>query len=140
MKALASAFVAGLMFAAGLVISGMTQPSKVLGFLDVTGAWDPSLAFVMVGAIAVHFGFARCARRRDKPFFGDRFVWPEQTRVDVKLLAGAALFGLGWGAVGYCPGPAIVSLASGSSSVVLFVALMLVGMAGTRALTRTKVT
>ncbi|MEO6576651.1 MAG: DUF6691 family protein [Polyangiaceae bacterium] len=131
-----TAFAAGFLFAVGLAISGMTQPAKVMGFLDVTGNWDPSLAFVMLGAIAVHFGFVQRARRRGKPFFAERFVWPELTRIDAKVLAGAAIFGLGWGAIGYCPGPAVVSLATGSTSVLLFVALMLLGMAGTRGLAR----
>jgi len=123
------AFVSGVLFALGLGLSGMTQPSKVIAFLDVFGAWDPSLAFVMVGAIAVHMGFARSAARpAARPLLAERFLLPTSTRIDAKLVTGAALFGLGWGAAGFCPGPAIVSLVSLSWTTVLFVAAMLAGM------------
>lgn len=122
-------FVSGVLFALGLALSGMTQPSKVIAFLDVLGAWDPSLAFVMVGAIAVHFAFARSATRpAARPILAKRFLLPTSTRVDRKLVTGAALFGLGWGAAGFCPGPALVSLVSFSWPTVLFVAAMLAGM------------
>ena len=123
------AFVSGALFALGLGISGMTQPSKVIAFLDVFGGWDPSLAFVMIGAIAVHVGFARRATRpAARPVFVERFVLPTSTRIDAKLVTGAAMFGLGWGAAGFCPGPAIVSLVSLSWTTILFVAAMLAGM------------
>ena len=110
----------------------MTDPAKVLGFLDVTGHWDPSLAFVMGGAIGVHFLVARWAKRARQPILGGRFDLPTQERVDAPLLAGAALFGAGWGAAGYCPGPALVGVASLAPTTLVFVAAMLAGMAGYR--------
>jgi hypothetical protein len=126
-----SAFACGLIFALGLGLSGMTQPSKVLGFLDVVpgaqGGWDPSLAFVMVGAIGVHAIFVRLARRATAPLFAERFVWPADGPVDRRLIAGACIFGIGWGLAGYCPGPALVGVASASPGVLLFVAAMGVG-------------
>lgn len=123
------ALLVGVVFALGLGISGMTRPEKVLGFLDLGGAWDPSLALVMVGAIAVHLvGYRLIVRRRARPIFGERFGIPSLRGVDRRLLAGAALFGVGWGLGGLCPGPALVSLASGSSSILIFVAAMLAGM------------
>ncbi len=123
----AVAFASGLVFALGLGLSGMTRPSKVLGFLDVAGSWDPSLAFVMVGAIGVHFLFVRRARRRASPRMAPRFTWPPEGRIDARLLAGAALFGIGWGLAGYCPGPSLVALASFGPGVLLFVSAMAAG-------------
>jgi uncharacterized protein len=123
------AFLAGAVFAIGLGVSGMTQPEKVQGFLDVTGAWDPSLAFVMMGALGVHLAFALRAKRSPRPLFADAYVLPQSRRVDAPLVVGSAMFGLGWGAAGYCPGPAVVSLVSLSPSSVAFVAAMLAGMA-----------
>jgi hypothetical protein len=105
----------------------MTRPSKVLGFLDVAGPWDPSLAFVMIGAVGVHFFFVRRARRAGSPRFGGRFSWPVRAAVDARLIAGAAIFGVGWGLVGYCPGPALVSLVTLAPGAVVFVAAMAVG-------------
>ncbi len=128
MKRLAAAFVSGCVFALGLGISGMTQPSKVVGFLDFFGHWDPSLALVMIGAIAVYFVAWRLIVRRPAPLFTPRFVLPGRTAIDRPLLAGAAIFGAGWGLGGFCPGPAIVSLASGSGTVILFVLAMVTGM------------
>jgi uncharacterized membrane protein YedE/YeeE len=123
------AFVSGVLFAVGLGLSGMTQPSKVIAFLDVFGAWDPSLAFVMLGAIAVHITVARrAARPAARPLLAARFMLPTSTQIDGRLVTGAALFGLGWGAAGFCPGPALVSLVSLSWTTLLFVAAMLVGM------------
>ena len=123
------AFASGFVFAVGLSISGMTQPAKVMSFLDVSGAWDPSLAFVMLGAIAVHLAFALRARRPDeKPLFAEHYVLPTSTGIDGRLVGGSLLFGLGWGAAGFCPGPAVVSLASLAPSTWLFVAAMLLGM------------
>jgi uncharacterized membrane protein YedE/YeeE len=116
----------------GLVISGMTQPSKVIGFLDFGGAWDPSLAFVMAGAIGVHFFFARRPRTMKAPLFADAFALPTRTKLDAPLLVGAAVFGVGWGLGGYCPGPAIVSLASLAPATLVFVVAMGVGMLVTR--------
>lgn len=118
---------AGLLFAVGLGLSGMTDPARVTGFLDLTGAWDPSLAFVMGGAVMVGlFGFAR-AQARGRPVFDTRFYLPTRTRIDARLLAGSALFGVGWGLSGYCPGPALVSLVTLRPSVWIFVAAMLAG-------------
>ena len=133
MKANLLAGLAGLVFAAGLALSGMTNPGKVVGFLDVTGAWDASLAFVMLGAIGVHFVARRFILRLEKPVYGPRFDVPTKTSLDVGLVAGAAIFGAGWGIAGYCPGPALVSAGAGSLSALVFVCTMAVGMAAYRA-------
>lgn len=122
-------FLVGLIFAIGLGISGMTQPSKVVGFLDFFGQWDPSLMFVMGGAIAAHLYFARRALRMPAPRLAARFVLPTRTDIDGRLLAGAAIFGLGWGIGGLCPGPALVSLFSGTRTTLIFVATMVVTIA-----------
>jgi 3-mercaptopyruvate sulfurtransferase SseA/uncharacterized membrane protein YedE/YeeE len=122
------AFVSGLLFALGLGVGGMTQPSKVLAFLDVAGDWDPSLAFVMGGALLVYFFVGRVALARPRPLFDDTFHVPTRRDVDARLVLGAVLFGAGWGLAGYCPGPALVSLASGRATVVVFVAAMLAGI------------
>ena len=126
----------GALFALGLVISGMIDPNRVTGFLDVTGRWDPTLAFVMAGAIAVHLPLVRLVRRRKTPVYGAAFHLPSQTRIDLRLVLGAAIFGVGWGLSGYCPGPALVSLGSGALPVVVFVGAMIAGIAVTRAVTR----
>lgn len=123
-----TAMTAGLLFGVGLGVSGMTLPSKVVGFLDVTGDWDASLAFVMVGAIAIHTLLYRAVRSRPSPLFDGRFHVPTRKDLDPRLLLGAALFGVGWGIGGFCPGPALVSLASGGGAAILFVAMMLLGM------------
>lgn len=123
-----AAFASGLVFALGLGLSGMTQPAKVTAFLDIAGKWDPSLSFVMMGAILVHVVFYRLIRRRPTPLFTSTFVIPTRTDIDARLVGGAALFGVGWGLGGFCPGPAITSLASGNTAVVTFVISMLVGM------------
>ena len=123
------AFVAGLTFAMGLGISGMTQPAKVIAFLDVAGAWDPSLAFVMLGAIGVHLVFARRVQSVAAPRFAPSFSLPLTTGIDRRLLLGAALFGIGWGIAGFCPGPAVVSVVTLAPTAIAFVAAMLVGMA-----------
>lgn len=128
MNALIGAFVSGLIFAIGLGLSGMTQPAKVTAFLDIMGNWDPSLAFVMGGAILAYAPLYRLIRRRQTPLFASLFSVPVRTDIDPRLLGGAALFGIGWGLGGFCPGPAIVSLASGQTAVAIFVASMLVGM------------
>jgi uncharacterized membrane protein YedE/YeeE len=134
-KSLAVALLSGILFGAGLAISGMGQPQRVLAFLDVTGAFDPSLAFVMIGAIGVHFIAQQVARRRLTSFLGSPF--PSFPRaIDRQLIAGSAIFGLGWGTVGYCPGPAVVSAASGAWQGLVFVAAMAAGMAGYRLLGR----
>jgi uncharacterized membrane protein YedE/YeeE len=135
MKELACAFVAGVVFAIGLGLSGMTDPDKVVGFLDVTGRWDPSLACVMAGAVAVHVGAAQWALRARRPLWSGAFAVPSFTTIDRRLVVGAALFGLGWGTAGLCPGPALVDLVAPSTSVVAFVAAMVAGMVVFRART-----
>lgn len=127
MKALGSAFAAGVLFAVGLGISGMTKPSKVVGFLDPFGAWDASLAFVMIGAIGVHLVAQRLITKRPSPLFDVRFHLPTRKDVDARLVLGAAIFGAGWGLGGFCPGPALVSAASGTLSALVFVGGMTVG-------------
>lgn len=122
------AFVAGLVFGLGLLLSGMADPAKVLGFLDLAGPWDPSLAFVMAGAVGVAaIAFAR-ARTRTRTWLGGAMQLPAKSRVDRRLVIGALLFGAGWGLVGFCPGPALVALGLGEPKAVVFVAAMLAGM------------
>jgi uncharacterized membrane protein YedE/YeeE len=128
MTALAT-FACGLVFGFGLLISGMTQPAKVLGFLDLLGRWDPTLAFVMAAALAVSsVGFA-LARRRHAPLLAAQHLWPTRTDIDRRLVIGSVLFGVGWGLVGLCPGPALENLASLSPRVIVFVIAMMGGMA-----------
>lgn len=123
-----TAAICGIVFGAGLAVSGMTNPAKVLGFLDVTGHWDPTLALVMGGALAVSaVGFA-VARRSARPWFAETFSLPTRRDIDRELLMGAALFGVGWGLVGLCPGPALASLWRASGEVSLFVAAMIGGV------------
>lgn len=122
-----SALAAGALFTVGLAVGGMTVPAKVQGFLDVTGRWDPSLLFVMAGAIAVYAVAHRLLVRRGKPLFDTKFHLPSRRDLDVRLLAGAAVFGVGWGLAGCCPGPGLASLATGLTAVV-FVATMAAGM------------
>lgn len=126
---LALAAIAGAVFGAGLLVSGMTQPAKVIGFLDVTRGWDPSLGFVMAGAVAVYaLAFRRIVRARRTPLFDRRFHLPTRADLDLRLVAGAAIFGVGWGLGGLCPGPGLVAAAGGSTAGLAFVAAMLVGM------------
>lgn len=127
MKIILSALASGLLFGVGLVVSGMTRPGKVQGFLDVTGHWDPSLMFVMAGGIAVHVALFRLVTRRAHPLFDKRFHLPTRRDIDANLVLGAALFGVGWGLAGYCPGPGLVSLGSGGVAGLVFVATMVVG-------------
>ncbi len=122
-------YLAGLIFGAGLCVSGMNRPEKVLGFLDIAGLWDPSLAFVMAGAIGVAFFAFRLAATRARAWLGDPMRLPTSTTVDRRLLAGSAIFGLGWGLAGVCPGPAIVDLGFLDPRAAVFVVAMLVGMA-----------
>ncbi|SKA30737.1 hypothetical protein SAMN02745126_05015 [Enhydrobacter aerosaccus] len=127
MRAIAS-FFCGLVFGCGLLISGMTEPPIVLGFLDVLGHWNPTLAFVMGGALVVSaVGFA-FARRQPAPVFAERFDWPTQGKIDAALVVGSILFGIGWGLVGLCPGPAIENLATPSTELIVFVLAMIAGM------------
>jgi len=128
MKPALTSFVSGVVFALGLGIGGMTQPAKVIGFLDFAGDWDPSLAFVMIGAIAVHACLYRVIRNCPSPLFSPEFSLPTRTDIDLRLVGGAAIFGLGWGLAGFCPGPALTSLASGNSSPVIFSVAMIAGM------------
>lgn len=128
MKPNLTAFLSGALFAAGLAVGGMTQPQKVVGFLDLAGAWDPSLAFVMVGAIGVNVVLYRFIQRRKGPVFGAVFQLPSRRDIDPRLVAGAAIFGVGWGVGGYCPGPGLASLASGGVSALVFVVAMAAGM------------
>lgn len=130
MRSLIIALGTGVLFGAGLILSGMTQPAKVVNFLDVTGDWDASLALVMVGAIAVHLLAYRLVPRLPKPVWGPRWGLPTRRDIDARLLVGAVLFGAGWGLAGYCPGPALTSLVAGASSTLLFTGAMLVGMWG----------
>ncbi|MEO7730683.1 MAG: DUF6691 family protein [Kofleriaceae bacterium] len=129
MKTFVLAAIAGALFAVGLVVGGMTIPAKITAFLDLRGAWDPSLAFVMAGAIAVHAPLRAIIRRRSRPLLADRFHDPSARAIDLRLVGGAALFGIGWGVSGYCPGPALVSLGSGASGALVFVATMIGGIA-----------
>ena len=124
-----SAFAVGLLFGMGLIISGMTDPSKIIGFLDIAGAWDPSLAFVMGGAILVGFVAFRFARRRTMSFLGGAMHIPTARQIDRPLILGGLAFGVGWGLAGYCPGPAVVALGAGQDQAVVFVIAMIAGMA-----------
>jgi len=120
--------LAGAVFGIGLIISGMANPAKVLGFLDLAGKWDPSLAFVMAGAIVVgSLGFA-VARKRATSLLGLQMRIPSATQIDQRLVGGSLLFGIGWGIAGFCPGPALVALGMGEQKAVVFVIAMLVGM------------
>lgn len=123
-----ASLLAGLLFGAGLIMSGMTDPANVRGFLDFGGAWKPNLLFVMGGAVAVHFTLFRIITRRRRPLFDDRFHLPTRKDADARLLIGAALFGVGWGLGGFCPGPALTSAAAGTFVAIAFVAAMTAGM------------
>jgi uncharacterized protein len=120
--------VAGFLFAAGLALSGMTQPAKVSGFLDFAGDWDPSLAFVMLGAVGVFFVAHRGSQRLQKPLLAAQFPRPPRSRIDRRLVLGAAAFGIGWGLSGFCPGPALVSVGAGARAALWFVPAMIGGM------------
>lgn len=126
------AFSSGLVFSIGLALSGMTRPGKVLGFLDVTGDWDASLAFVMMGAVGLNLIFFRRILARRAPILGSTFHLPAQRRVDARLIIGSAMFGVGWGIAGYCPGPAVASIVSGHVEPLLFVGAMLAGFVAQR--------
>lgn len=128
--------VAGLLFGFGLILSGMADPAKVLNFLDITGSWDPSLAFVMAGAITVTAIGYGLALRRPAPVFEDVYDLPAKWPIDARLIAGAALFGMGWGMSGYCPGPALTSLALAAPGTIVFVIAMVLGIAAETSMTR----
>jgi uncharacterized protein len=123
------AFLVGITFGLGLIISGMTNPAKIIGFLDITSAWDPSLLFVMLGAVFVAFFAYRKVEKKPISLLGDIIHLPKTTGLDKPLIAGAVLFGIGWALAGYCPGPALASLLSGQIPAVIFVISMIAGMA-----------
>ncbi|SES89881.1 DUF6691 family protein [Variovorax sp. OV084] len=123
-----ASLLAGLVFGLGLIVSGMANPAKVLGFLDLSGAWDPSLAFVMAGAIAVGMVAFMLARRRTVSILGVEMRLPSARHIDRRLIAGSLLFGIGWGIAGFCPGPGLVALGMGEVKALVFVAAMLAGM------------
>ncbi|WP_127026361.1 DUF6691 family protein [Rheinheimera mangrovi] len=123
-----SAFICGLLFGLGLLMAGMANPAKVLGFLDLAGLWDPSLALVMLGAIAVAFIAFRLSKKMPQSLLKAKFNWPEATAITTPLLVGSALFGLGWGLVGLCPGPALVLAGTGSVEGLVFIVFMLMGI------------
>jgi len=122
------AFVAGLVFGLGLIVAGMANPAKIIGFLDIAGTWDPSLALVMVGAIAVGLVAFALARRRTMSALGLPMQLPSQRTIDARLVGGSLVFGVGWGLAGFCPGPAIAALGAGYAKAAVFVVAMLLGM------------
>ena len=128
MRSILAALAAGLLFGIGLGISGMTQADKVIGFLDLSDAWDPSLALVMGGAIGVHLLLYRLILRRPAPFFAETFGIPTRRGLNGRLIGGSALFGVGWALGGYCPGPGLVSATSGAANALVFVVTMTAGM------------
>ena len=130
------AFASGLVFGLGLFISGMADPGKVQGFLDLAGAWDPSLACVMAGAILVGFFAFQIAGRRAVSFLGTAMQLPTARDIDLRLVGGSIVFGVGWGLAGFCPGPALVALGAGQEKAVIFVAAMVVGMLSYKAAER----
>ncbi|QHA89427.1 DUF6691 family protein [Serratia rhizosphaerae] len=120
--------LAGLLFGLGLLVSGLANPQKVLAFLDITRAWDPSLALVMGGAISVSFFAFRMAKKRRRPRYADKMLLPDATQIDKRLIGGAALFGIGWGLAGICPGPGLVLLGAGTVKGLIFMLAMVAGM------------
>jgi len=122
------AFIFGVIFALGLGIGSMTQPTRIIGFLDVAGHWDPTLAFVMGSAVTVSLVLFALILKRPRPVLAERFVLPAKRRINVPLIGGAGLFGVGWGLSGYCPGPALVSLVTASRPVLVFVGFMAAGL------------
>lgn len=128
----------GLLFGTGLVVSGMADPAKVLNFLDLFGTWDPSLAFVMGGAVLVAFIGYRLVLTRDKPIIGGGFHAPTRNDIDARVIAGPALFGIGWGLGGFCPGPALTALGLGAPGTLAFVPAMFLGMWGARLLAQSR--
>jgi len=127
MAQILTAFAVGVIFALGLTISEMINPGRVIGFLDVAGHWDPTLLLVMAGALVITVPIFPVILRRPKPLLAAQFTLPTKTRLDLPLVLGAAVFGAGWGLAGFCPGPALAALASGSPSVILFVVAMILG-------------
>ncbi|KJS40226.1 MAG: hypothetical protein VR70_06240 [Rhodospirillaceae bacterium BRH_c57] len=137
MRGMICSVAAGVLFGSGLIVAGMTSPAKVLGFFDFAGAWDPSLAVVMaVGLFTATVGY-RLAQRRVAPCWASSYVLPERTEIDRRLMIGSAIFGLGWGLVGYCPGPALVAGAAGALDAGIFASAMIGGMLVWRMVERT---
>jgi uncharacterized membrane protein YedE/YeeE len=132
MREIITGLSAGFIFGLGLCLSTMTSPAVVQGFLDIAGDWNPTLLFVMAGGVTVAFIGYRLVWQRGRPLWTAKFQLPAATAIDVPLVSGAVIFGIGWGLAGYCPGPALVSLASGRLAVAVFVAAMLLGMTGVR--------
>jgi uncharacterized membrane protein YedE/YeeE len=128
MREIVAGLLTGLLFGLGLCLSGMTDPAVILGFLDIAGDWNPTLLFVMAGGVVVTFFGYRLLVPKTRPLWANRFSLPAAKAIDAPLLAGAAIFGIGWGLAGYCPGPAVVSLASGRRGVLIFVLAMSAGM------------
>ncbi|KXS51753.1 YeeE/YedE family protein [Marinobacter persicus] len=128
MKYSFASMLAGLIFGLGLIVSGMANPEKVLGFLDIAGLWDPSLAFVMAGAIIVGLIAFAVARKRTLSFLGFNMKLPTNNHVEKRVVIGSMMFGVGWGLAGFCPGPALVALGAGEMKAVVFVASMVAGM------------
>ena len=136
MKRLTSYAISGVLFGIGLTLSGMTRPDKVIGFLDVSDSWDPSLAFVMIGAIAIQLIAYTFEKSMDKPILSTNFLIPTRKDIDLRLIGGAVFFGVGWGIAGVCPGPALVAAGTGKATAWLFVATMFSGMALFQAIQR----
>lgn len=124
-----TALISGLLFGAGLIVSEMVNPARVQGFLDWFGVWDPTLAFVMAGALSVTTPAMYLLKKRSRPIFSDKFEWPTRKDIDVRLVSGSVMFGVGWGLTGFCPGPALVSAGSLRPELFLFILCMLAGMA-----------
>lgn len=124
-----TALLAGIIFGLGLILSGMSNPEKVLGFLDIAGNWDPSLGLVMGGAIAITLPAFLLLKKRKSSFLSQTMQWPTRTDVDKRLIVGSVLFGIGWGIAGFCPGPALLSISTGTIEALIFFASMLAGMA-----------
>ena len=128
MKIIISSYLIGILFAAGLGISGMVRPERIISFLDISGTWNPSLIFVMVGALFVHFILYKLIRKRGTPLFAAEFNIPSNYKITFRLVVGSMIFGIGWGIAGYCPAPAITALASLKAAPVVFVLSMILGM------------
>ncbi len=139
LRAILVALGSGLLFGMGLAASGLTHPQVVIGFLDVSGAWDPTLAVVMLVATATNAAFVALATRRRRPVCAETFALPAAGSIDGRLIAGAAIFGIGWGLAGICPGPALTSLAAGEAPAFIFVAAMTSGLLAVDVVTRTRV-
>ena len=138
LKTVLFAFIAGLIFGLGLILAGMANPAKVLGFLDIAGTWDPSLAFVMAGAIMIGFVAFLLAKKRTQSFLGLPIQMPTNQLIDKELVLGSALFGIGWGLAGICPGPGIVLLGAGETKGLVFVSALVLGVLIFRVINRSR--